>query len=71
MSFIPEGDYCYKIIYIDRNPPNTGFRIVINHCDYYQDTSKSYHKTGFCNFMNDDVDDQCKICGVNIPDVEQ
>lgn len=63
---IPKGDYCYTIKKIV--PDETyGYRIVINPCPYYD--GSGYRAN--CKLLNEGdilLDDQCKICGINVDD---
>ena len=58
---IPLGLYCYetlKIEYLERE----GFKMHIKPCIYYE---YKEDMLGFCKYFQGEVNDQCKICGIN------
>jgi hypothetical protein len=57
--FIPEGLYCYKVLSFSKDK-EYGFKMKVKNCMFYQ------HKKESCWLMSgEEVDDQCKICGIN------
>ena len=58
-SMIPKGLYCYTTIKIIMN--KDGFKMITEPCPYF-----TYLKgEGFCLRDNYEIDDQCKMCGIN------
>lgn len=63
-KFIPRGFYCYKILNVEvtdnKKPFDGGVIIHTKPCMFYQ------HKKESCWLMGGaEIDDQCKICGIN------
>jgi hypothetical protein len=56
-AFIPQGEYCYKIMDIIHDK-EFGFKILTKLCYFYEN--------GFCKKLNLDIDDQCKVCNINL-----
>jgi hypothetical protein len=60
-KFIPKGLYCYKTLEVIEDK-EYGFRMKVKNCIFYQHQNKK----NSCWLMNgEEIDDQCKICGLN------
>jgi hypothetical protein len=71
-SVIPEGCYCYSYVKGESvvqiiNGQECNFPKTKN-CPYFtwiNDTEYPCEKLQYCNYCEDDIDDACKICGIN------
>ena len=59
-SRIPYGMYCYTLTSV--KPDHSGINIKI--CPYYRDTNIA-ELVGKCKYIGREIDDQCKVCGIN------
>ena len=62
-EFIPSGCYCYEFLGIEKDNTNEfGFKIKTKNCPYYS------YKDYWCTFLDMEIFDQCKECGINDDD---
>jgi hypothetical protein len=60
---IPHGIYCYQPLRVISDPV-FGFKIETRVCPFYKSGCRD-PLYGWCELIEDEIVDQCKLCGIN------